>query len=51
MEYSKKIKELKSSLSEKTQKQSHLIKEITNLRNCFKEHQEEIMKINEELTI
>ena len=47
MQYTKKIKELKANLLEKTRKQTSLMNEITNLRTEFKTHQEEITKVGE----
>ena len=49
MQYSKKIKESKANLLEKTRTQSSLMNEITNLRTEFKTHQEEITKVGEQL--
>lgn len=51
MDYSKKIKELKANLSEKTRKQVSLCSEINGLREDFKITHEEIAKVGEQLKL
>ncbi len=48
-EYFKKIKDLKNSLIERTRKQAALNSELSFLRDEFKNHQQEICRITEEI--
>jgi 5-hydroxyisourate hydrolase-like protein (transthyretin family) len=49
-EYFKKIRDLKNTLIERTRKQAALNSEVTLLKEEFKNHQQEISKITEEIT-
>jgi predicted nucleic acid-binding Zn-ribbon protein len=48
-DYFKKIRDLKSTLLERTRKQAVLNSEVSNLREEFKNHQQEISRITEEI--
>lgn len=48
-EYFKKIRDLKNNLTERTRKQAVLNLEVSSLREEFKNHQQEISRITEEI--
>lgn len=48
-EYFKKIRDLKATLIERTRKQAALNLEASSLREEFKDHQQEISRITEEI--
>ena len=48
-EYFKKIRDLKNTLIERTRKQTALNSEVSFLREEFKNHQQEISRITEEI--
>jgi predicted RNase H-like nuclease (RuvC/YqgF family) len=48
-DYFKKIRDLKNTLIERTRKQAALTSEVASLRDEFKNHQQEISRITEEI--